>query len=227
MKRCTKFQVIRANRSGTGALGTWQHDNLWFSFIFTSSSPLKFSWYSSFHIARSTCTFFWCHIFSFEYLWSKNINTERKTHVILQLLVNIRRRKYWKNNINVQKQPLEDFYKKTVLKGKNLSWSLFLIKLFQYNFPVNIAKFLRTSIFKNICERLLLNVVFTSNDEQHLLVKLDEMGLDTIVLCLFVSFWYYYICILSRSSRMEVFFKKSFLKILQNSQENTCAGVSF
>ena len=41
---------------------------------------------------------------------------------------------------------------------------------------------------------------------------------------LFVSFWYYYICILSRSSRTEVFLKKVFLKI---SQENTCTGVSF
>ena len=44
---------------------------------------------------------------------------------------------------------------------------------------------------------------------------------------LYVSFWYYYICILSRSSRTEVFFKKVFWKILQNSQENTCNGISF
>ena len=48
------------------------------------------------------------------------------------------------------------------------------------------------------------------------------------VLCLFVSIWYYYYCILSRSSRTEVFFKKLFLKILKNLQdENTCARVSF
>ena len=59
-----------------------------------------------------------------------------------------------------------------------------------------------------------------------MLVKLDEMGLDTnYVLCLFASIWYYYICILSRSSRTEVFFKKLFLKIVENPQENTCAGV--
>ena len=44
---------------------------------------------------------------------------------------------------------------------------------------------------------------------------------------IFVSLWYYYICILSRSSRNEVFFKKVFLKTSQNSQENTCNGVSF
>ena len=74
--------------------------------------------------------------------------------------------------------------KKAVLKifaifiGKNLSWNLVLIKLSQHRcFPVNIAKFLRTPILTNICERLLLNVVFNSNEEQHgLLVKLDEKG---------------------------------------------------
>ena len=43
----------------------------------------------------------------------------------------------------------------------------------------------------------------------------------------FVSFWYYYICILFRSSRAEVFLKKVFLKISQNSQETTCTGVTF
>ena len=68
-------------------------------------------------------------------------------------------------------EPQEEFYKKAVLKnfrifiGKNLSWSLFFIKLFQHTcFPVNIEDFLRTTILKNICERLLLK-----------LVKLDEM----------------------------------------------------
>ena len=51
------------------------------------------------------------------------------------------------------------------------------MKLFQHRcFPMNIAKFLRTPILKNIYERLLLNVVFKSNKEQHLFVKLDEMG---------------------------------------------------
>ena len=50
----------------------------------------------------------------------------------------------------------------------------FLIKLFQHMyFPVNIAKFLRTPILKNTHDRLLLNVVFKSNKEQHLLGKLD------------------------------------------------------
>ena len=78
--------------------------------------------------------------------------------------------------------------KKTVLKkfaisiGKNLSWSLFIKKLFQRKcFRVNIVKLLRTPILKNICERLHLNVVLNSNEEQDLLVKLDEMGLDIIM----------------------------------------------
>ena len=39
-------------------------------------------------------------------------------------------------------------------------------------------------------------------------------------------FGIYYICILSKNNRTEVFFKKLFLKISQNSQENTFAGVS-
>ena len=44
---------------------------------------------------------------------------------------------------------------------------------------------------------------------------------------LFVSFWYYYISILSRSSRTEMFLRKVSLKISQNAQENACTGVSF
>ena len=89
----------------------------------------------------------------------------------------------FENDINVQKQPLEVFYKKKLfLKFCNIcrkkpEFSLFLIKLFQHRcFPVNIAKFLRTPILKNIFKQLLLNVAFNSNEEKHLLSKLDEMG---------------------------------------------------
>ena len=71
-------------------------------------------------------------------------------------------------------QPPEMFYKKAVLKtfdiftGKHLFCSFFnkvaglrpvsvLKKRLQHRyFPVNIAKFLRTPILRNICERLLL-----------------------------------------------------------------------
>ena len=74
-----------------------------------------------------------------------------------------------------QKQPPEVFYKKRYFKnfgmftGKNLCWCLFLIKLqalkacnfikkrLQHKcFSVNIAKFTRTFVLKNICEQLLL-----------------------------------------------------------------------
>ena len=62
---------------------------------------------------------------------------------------------------------LEVFCKKGVLKnfanftGKRLCWSLFLINFIKMRlqrrcFPVKFAKFLRTPIVKNICERLLL-----------------------------------------------------------------------
>ena len=68
----------------------------------------------------------------------------------------------------VQKQPPEVFCKKGVLKnfanftGKHLCWSLFQAcsfikkRLQQWCFPVKFTKFLRTSILKNICERLIL-----------------------------------------------------------------------
>ena len=68
----------------------------------------------------------------------------------------------------MQKQPPEVFNKKAVLKnftGKHLS--LFLINLQVSGVPnigaffVNIAKFLRTPILKNICERLLLTMAAT------------------------------------------------------------------
>ena len=161
-----------------GTRGTWQP--MIFSY-FASGSPLTFSWPSSFNLARSTCSFYWRYII---FLWSQI------SFYNYWLLVDIRKikmenwkklkRRIWQNNVNVQKYPLEVFYKKAVLKifaiyiGKHLCWSFFLMKLFQHMyFPVNIAKFLRTSILKNTHDRLLLNVVFKSNKEQHLLCKLD------------------------------------------------------
>ena len=65
----------------------------------------------------------------------------------------------------VQKQTPEVFYKKAVLKNfvifteKHLCWTLFLIKRLQHGFfPVNIVKFLRMPILRNIRERMLLCV---------------------------------------------------------------------
>ena len=66
------------------------------------------------------------------------------------------------------KAVLKDF---AIFKGKHLRWSLFLIKLRAWKpatlskkglqhrcFPVNILKFLRAPILKDICERLPLLV---------------------------------------------------------------------
>ena len=69
----------------------------------------------------------------------------------------------------VQKQPPEVFCKKGIqnfanFTGKHLCWSLlqtcnFINKrLKHWCFPVKFAKFLRTSIFKNNCERPFLFV---------------------------------------------------------------------
>ena len=54
-----------------------------------------------------------------------------------------------------QKQPPEVLYKKPILK-KLLSWRSATLLKRDSNIPPNIAKFLRTSILKNICERLRL-----------------------------------------------------------------------
>ena len=65
-----------------------------------------------------------------------------------------------------------------IFKEKHLFWSFLFIKLLQRKcFPVNIAKFLRRPIFNNICGWPLLIVVFSSNEEQHLLAaELDKIG---------------------------------------------------
>ena len=81
-----------------------------------------------------------------------------------------------------QKQPWEVFYKKAVIKnfaiftGKQLCWGLFLLKLHlkACNFikkrlqprclPVNIEKFLKTAIFKNI--NVQLPLIFDKNFNQ-------------------------------------------------------------
>ena len=65
-----------------------------------------------------------------------------------------------KERCSIKKVDLKNF---AIFKGKHLYWSLFLIKLQAFRpvniakyFAVNIAKFLRAPMWKNICERLLL-----------------------------------------------------------------------
>ena len=66
---------------------------------------------------------------------------------------------------------------------------------------------LKNTILKNICERLLLILWRRIEITQAKKIKIN-----------------WNIC---RSSRPEVFYKKVFLKISQNSQENTCTRASF
>ena len=55
---------------------------------------------------------------------------------------------------SIEKVVLENF---AIFTGKHLLESLFNKLALQHRcFPVDVAKFLRTSILKNICERLLL-----------------------------------------------------------------------
>ena len=54
------------------------------------------------------------------------------------------------------------------------------MSLFNKVIPIQVfsseyCEILRTPILKNIYKQLLLNVGFNSDEEQHLLVKLDEM----------------------------------------------------
>ena len=60
-----------------------------------------------------------------------------------------------------------------IVTGKQLCWGLFLINFIQKTlqrrcFHVKIAKFLRPSIFKNICEPLLLEVIRGIHDPQQI-----------------------------------------------------------
>ena len=110
---------------------------------------------------------------------------------------------YWQN------QPQEVLYKKGVLS--------------------NFSKFTRRHLCqKCLLQETLLHVFFCEFSE------ICKSTFLTIQLCATASvfrtmsniydrtfLWKY------RSSRAEVFFKKVFLEIAQNSQENTCARVSF
>ena len=60
LKLCIKFWGKWASSAGTGARGIWQ---LMIFTFFAFGSPLNFSWHSSFNLARSTCSFYWCYIF--------------------------------------------------------------------------------------------------------------------------------------------------------------------
>ena len=86
---------------------------------------------------------------------------------------------------NAYRSSHQRYFKKAVLKyfgiftGKHLCWSLILIKLRACKFkactfikkrlqhscsPVNISKFLKTPILKNICKWLLLCLTMKHND---------------------------------------------------------------
>ena len=107
-------------------------------------------------------------------------------------------------------------------------------------FPENIAKFLTTPFLKNICELMLLLIVIFLQENNRVQRCLDLPGPKLHKKLIFVMLvhspqttfhrkiiynfvWIY----LGKSSRSDVFCKKVFLGISQNSQENTCARASF
>ena len=118
--------------------------------------------------------------------------------------------------------------------------SNFIKDRFQHRcFPVNIAKFLKTPTLKNICERLLLLIAIFSQENNHMqrCFDLPEPKLHKKLTCVMLvhspqtafhkKIIYNFVWIyLGRSSRPEVVCKKSVLRILQNSHENTCVRVT-
>ena len=71
-------QKFKANAQAVLVLALREHRNLILTY-FTSSSPSKFSWRSSSHLARSKCSFYLCYIFSLVIIFTKKINTEGRT----------------------------------------------------------------------------------------------------------------------------------------------------
>ena len=88
-----------------------------------------------------------------------------------------------------------------------------------------MRNFLRTSILKNICERLLLIVVLDSDEEQHLLAKLVENGVRynyVLYLIRFILVLLYLYSIQKESCRVVP--SKG---VSKNSPENNCTEVFF
>ena len=90
--------------------------------------------------------------------WPTDITNTTSWKAIGSLEVTVSRSNH--QRCSLRKAVLERF---TAFTGKQLYWSLFLIKFnfikkrLQHRcFPVNIAKILKTPILKSICERLLL-----------------------------------------------------------------------
>ena len=82
-------------------------------------------------------------------------------------------------------------------------------------FSCEYYEIFKNTYLKNICERLLLNVTFNSFEEQHLLVKLDEMVQDIIMFYIdMYHFVFYPEAVVGMCSLKVVF--KSFTKFTRN-----------
>ena len=133
-------------------------------------------------------------------------------------------------------------------RKKVLSWTFIKKRLQHRCFLVDMEKFLRTTFWKNICERLLLKVPFMWKRKFSFLlheiqsrVRKNYLSQFPIVEVAnnFLVFWNYgfqnSICsskesFISRRSKAVIqrcSVKNVFLEISQNWQENTCAKVSF
>ena len=156
-----------------------------------------------------------------------------------------------------QSNPSQMFYRVDVLKncvkstGNHLQRSLFLIELqcsfWQIDFPVNFGKFLKTLFIEHLwvaasalCKNFVILQVLANFNKSSFIFPLLSLLLCNPFFC--------DPCVFSTSNFLKQTFnlrvfpknttdieaviqtcssKKVFLKFSQNSQENTCAGVSF
>ena len=99
-----------------------------------------------------------------EYSLSRNTNFRRTVQVCHFFLGSINFQCMFSlvDTVYCQKQPPEVFCKTSILKNLKNSQENTCVGIFHRCFPVKFTKFLRTTILKNICQRLLLYCTLTA-----------------------------------------------------------------
>ena len=143
---------------------------------FAPNSSSKFCWHSSFNLVIVLHFCFWILVIIFIKI---TIQTEKNVSHSTATCEHHKRKKE-NENWKMPETAKGDVLKKVVFKNIHKCWSLFLKNWFQHKcFPVSIAKFWRRNwhlFWRTSAKQMLLNVVSNSNEEQHLLAKLNEMG---------------------------------------------------
>ena len=139
VKFCAKFRGKPESHSGADGRGTWQPSIFTY---FASSSQSKFSWHSSFNLARTTCFFYWCYIFRFVIFLYWKYQYRMKTYVklVLHYLFNWIRFLEIKKLCNVIAENL------TFSKNRKLisiSWEVWTCSNFSFNWKWKLMNRIR------------------------------------------------------------------------------------